>query len=56
MNTTPDSSLQRAKHPDMALGSGPCLEVSMVPGGSTSYPNQHDPKCGTLLSDMVRGG
>ena len=35
--------------PDMVLGSGPCPDVSMAPSGSTSHPDQLDPKHGMVL-------
>lgn len=39
----------RVMDSDMALRSGLCPNVSMVPGGSTSLPYQHVPGNGTVL-------
>lgn len=43
METTPVPGLCKATDLDMALGNSWCLDVSMVPGDSTGYPDQHGP-------------
>lgn len=50
MDTTSETRLWRAMDPYMVLGNGWCLDVSVAPGGSTSYPDQHG-----LRGSMVLG-
>lgn len=33
----------------MALGSSPCLDLSMAPGSSISHPDQHGPRHNMIL-------
>ncbi|KAL6078588.1 hypothetical protein STEG23_004977 [Scotinomys teguina] len=44
-------ALGKAMDLDMALGSSSCQDVSLAPGGSTSHPDQHGPRHGTVLRD-----